>query len=109
MNATAGALEALSWKRLTGKFRLESSDEVCEMTAAVTIDLDEGTLSALDALAARLDRPRDALVGEALAEWLAFQRGQIEKIEAGLAAADRGEFASDEEVARVVAKYGVTW
>lgn len=79
------------------------------MTAAVTVQLDQDTVEALDQFAIRLDRRRDDLVSEALAGWLAFQKQQIEKIEAGLAAADRGEFASEEEVTRVFAKYGVAW
>ena len=76
------------------------------MSAAVTFELEEETLSALDAYAARIDRPRNTLVNQALEEWLAVQKWQLEEIEAGIAEADRGEFVADEEIARIVAKYG---
>ena len=79
------------------------------MTAAVTIELDEETLSALDAFVARLDRPRNALVSQALEEWLALQEWQLKEIEAGIADADAGRFATEEEVSAIVAKYGVRY
>lgn len=41
-----------------------------------------------------------------LREYLHFESEQIAKIQAGVAAADRGEFASDEEVNAFFAKYG---
>lgn len=79
------------------------------MAEAVTFHINEELVSALDELAARFDRPRDELVGEMLNEWLAYQRDFVRKVEEGIAAADRGEFATEEEVSRVLAKYGVTW
>ena len=41
-----------------------------------------------------------------LREYLHFEAAQITKIQAGIAAADRGEFASDQEVDAFFAKYG---
>jgi predicted transcriptional regulator len=79
------------------------------MTAPVTFELKEETISALDAYAARIDRPRNALVDEALEEWLALKQWQVEEIEAGIADADAGRFASDEEVAAIFAKYGASY
>ena len=76
---------------------------------AVTIQLDDKVLGELDALAAKIERSREDLLGEAVADYLAFQQWQVEEIEAGLAEADRGEFASDEEVAAVFAKFGVAY
>jgi predicted transcriptional regulator len=76
---------------------------------AVTIQLDDKVLGELDALAAKIERSREDLLGEAVADYLAFQQWQVEEIEAGLAEADRGEFASDEEVAAVFAKFGVSY
>ena len=76
------------------------------MTASVTFELEEETISALNAYAARIDRPRSTLVNQALEEWLALQKWQLEEIEAGIAEADRGEFVSDEEIDKIVAKYG---
>jgi RHH-type rel operon transcriptional repressor/antitoxin RelB len=76
---------------------------------AVTIDLDPETLIALDAFAARSDLSRSALVNIALEEWLAGQASQIAEIEAGIADADAGRFATDAQVADVFAKYGVRY
>ncbi len=79
------------------------------MAAPVTIDFEEKTLTALDALAARAEQSRSALVNLAMAQWLAAQAGEMAEIEAGLADADAGRFASDEAVAAVFAKHGVKY
>jgi predicted transcriptional regulator len=75
------------------------------MAAAFTVRLDEKTLGALDELAQRTDRSRSWLVSQAVQDYVALNTWQLEKIETGLAAANRGEFASDEEVARVRRKF----
>ena len=46
------------------------------------------------------------LAAAALREYLRFEAAQIRKIQRGLAAADNGDFASDEEVDAFFAKYG---
>jgi predicted transcriptional regulator len=75
------------------------------MPAPFTVRLDEPTLSALDQLAAKTDRSRNWLVSRAIEDFVALNAWQIGKIEAGLAAADHGEFATDEELARVRMKF----
>jgi predicted transcriptional regulator len=75
----------------------------------VTLRLKQETISELDEFATRLDRSRDELASEALEGWLAHQRYLVRKIEEGIAAAERGEFASEQEVSRALAKYGVAW
>jgi predicted transcriptional regulator len=67
--------------------------------------LDDETLEALDQLARKTDRSRDWLVTKAVEDYVALNAWQLEKIEAGLAAADRGDFASDEEVNRIRDKF----
>lgn len=42
----------------------------------------------------------------ALREYLKFEAAQIRKIQRGLAAADNGDFASDDEVDAFFVKYG---
>lgn len=79
------------------------------MTAPVTIDLDEKTLTALDNFAANMEQSRSGMINLALQEWLAAQVDIISDIKAGIADADAGRFASDEEVAAVFAKYGVNY
>ena len=75
------------------------------MTAAFTLRLDEATLEALDRLAEKTERSRSWLATKAIEDYVALNAWQIGKIEAGIAAADRGDFASDDDVKSVVGKY----
>ena len=77
------------------------------MPAAFTGRLDEATLGALDLLAEQTERSRSWLVRKAIEDYVALNSWQIGKIEAGIAAADRGEFAADDDVARVRRKFSV--
>ena len=75
------------------------------MTAAFTIRLDDETLAKLDALAADTDRSRNWLAAKAIENYIELNAWQIERIKQGIAQADRGEFATEEEVEAVFAKY----
>jgi predicted transcriptional regulator len=75
------------------------------VTAAFTLRMNGATLEALDRLAEKTERSRSWLATKAIEDYVALNAWQIGKIEAGLAAADRGDFASDDDVARVVGKY----
>ncbi|QGM44552.1 CopG family ribbon-helix-helix protein [Methylocystis heyeri] len=75
------------------------------MSAAFTVRLDEATLCALDQLAEKIERSRNWLAAKAIEDYIALNAWQVAKIEAGIAAADRGEFASDDELARVRKKF----
>jgi len=75
------------------------------MPAPFTVRLDESTLNALDHLAEKTDRSRNWLVARAVEDFVAVNAWQLDKIEAGLAAANRAEFATDEELARVRKKF----
>jgi predicted transcriptional regulator len=75
------------------------------MPAAFTVRLDDETLGALDELAERTDRSRSWLVTQAVQDYVALNVWQLEKIETGIAEANRGEFASEGEVARVRRKF----
>jgi len=75
------------------------------MTAPFTVRLDEGTLGALDALAEKTDRSRNWLVTRAIESYVSLNAWQIAKIEEGIAAADRGDFATDEEMEAIFNKY----
>jgi predicted transcriptional regulator len=75
------------------------------VTAAFTLSLSEETLEALDRLAEKTERSRSWLATRAIEDYVALNAWQIGKIEAGMAAADRRDFARDEDVARVARKY----
>jgi predicted transcriptional regulator len=78
------------------------------MSASVTIRLDqEDKLEALDRLASAMDRSRNWVINRALDLYIAEQAWQVEEIQKAIAEADRGEFATDEEVTAAFARFGV--
>jgi len=72
---------------------------------AFTVRILEETSNKLDELAVKMDRSRSFLAAKAIEEFVAREAWQLAEIEAGLAEANRGEFASDAEVERVLGKY----
>ncbi len=75
------------------------------MSAAFTVRLEESALGALDRLADKTERSRNWLVARAIEDYIALNAWQIGKIEAGIEAADGGDFAGEEDVARVRDKF----
>jgi RHH-type transcriptional regulator, rel operon repressor / antitoxin RelB len=61
----------------------------------------------LTALEKAMERPRDWIIGKAIEDWLSVNAWQIEEIKTALAAADAGEFASDEEVEAVFRRLNI--
>ena len=78
------------------------------MSAAFTVRLEETVLGALDQLAEKTDRSRNWLVAKAVEDYVALNAWQVGKIEAGIAAADHADFATDDEVARVRRKFAAS-
>ena len=60
----------------------------------------------LEALTQATGRTKSFLTVEALREYLQVQAWQVQAIKDGLAEANRGEFATENEVATFFAKYG---
>lgn len=75
------------------------------MSAPFTVRLDPETLKALDDLADRTERSRSWLVAKAVQDYVELNAWQLERIEAGIRAADDGDFASEEDVAQVWARF----
>lgn len=75
------------------------------LTTAFTVRVSDETASKLNQIAEKLDRSRAYMAAEAIEAFVEQQEWQLAEIEAGLDAADRGEFASAEDVAKVVGKY----
>jgi predicted transcriptional regulator len=67
-------------------------------TEPITVRTDKQTIKQLDTLAAQTDRSRNYLVNQAIDEFLALRRYQIQKIQQGIASADRGEFVAHDGV-----------
>jgi predicted transcriptional regulator len=76
-----------------------------DVVTAFTVRVSDETASKLDQIAEKLDRSRSYMAAQAIEDYVAREEWQIAEIEAGLAEANRGEFASDDEVAKVVGKY----
>ena len=72
---------------------------------AFTVRLPDDTADRLDQLAEKLDRSRSYVAAQAIEDFVARQEWQLAEIEAGLAEADRGEFANEQELAAVIGKY----
>lgn len=66
----------------------------------VTIRMDAEEVAFLDKLAGITDRDRSYLIKQAVSEYIALQRWQVEEIEKALLEADAGEFATEKEVKR---------
>jgi predicted transcriptional regulator len=76
------------------------------MPVSTTIRLDDPqTLDKVDDLARAMDRSRNWVLNRAIDDYVHTQSWQLEKIRAGLAAADRGDFASEADVQRVLTKH----
>ncbi|RVA17836.1 ribbon-helix-helix protein, CopG family [Mesorhizobium sp. M7A.F.Ca.CA.004.11.2.1] len=72
---------------------------------AFTVRLPDDTTNRLDQLAEKLDRSRSYVAAKAIEDFVARQEWQLAEIEAGLVEAERGEFASEQELAAVIGKY----
>ncbi|MFA7416532.1 MAG: CopG family ribbon-helix-helix protein [Rhizobium sp.] len=72
---------------------------------AFTIRVPDDVADRLNQLAQKLDRSRSYMAAQAIEDFVSREEWQLAEIEAGIAEADRGEFASDDDVARVVGKY----
>ncbi|TPI49005.1 ribbon-helix-helix protein, CopG family [Mesorhizobium sp. B2-9-1] len=73
--------------------------------SAFTVRLPDETVAKLDQLAEKVDRSRSYVAAQAIEDYVAREEWQLAEIEAGLDEADRGEFASEKDLASVIAKY----
>ncbi|HWB10520.1 MAG TPA: ribbon-helix-helix protein, CopG family [Pirellulales bacterium] len=65
---------------------------------SVTFKLNPDDVAFLDKLAASSDRDRSYLIRQAVGEFIALHKWQLEDIDRAVGEADRGEFASDDDV-----------
>jgi len=73
----------------------------------MTIRLDTELKSRLDKLATVTHRSKSYLAAEAVREYIELNEWQLEEIQAAVAEADAGDFASDETVNAVFGKWSV--
>ena len=74
-------------------------------SSVLTLRLDPKLKKKLDRLSSAMSRSRSFVAAEAIREYVALNDWQISEIKKGIAEADRGEFASDEDVERTVRKW----
>lgn len=72
----------------------------------INVRVPEAVFQQLDEIAKATEQTRSFIALTALSSYLQEQNWQIRDIEMGIAEAERGEFATDEEVKAVFAKYG---
>ncbi|RDE09775.1 ribbon-helix-helix protein, CopG family [Pelagibacterium lacus] len=74
---------------------------------AITLDISENLKARVDAIARRSRLSASEVIADALENGysLEWQEQYLDRVEAGLAAADAGSFASEEEIERVRNKY----
>lgn len=72
----------------------------------INVRVPEAVFQQLDEIAKATEQTRSFIALTALSSYLQEQNWQIRDIETGIAEAERGEFATDEEVKAVFAKYG---
>ena len=81
---------------------------VAEMKSeSITIHIPSAMKERLEALAEALDRSKADLAARAIEAFVEDQEWQLKAIQEGLEAADRGEFASDDQVNATFRQWGV--
>ena len=75
-------------------------------TRTINVRVPVSVYDQLETLAKSTARTKSFVTVEALTSYLAAQSWQVQDIEAGMADADKGDFASDAQVSAVFAKYG---
>ncbi len=71
----------------------------------ITVRLDSEKREALDAIAEVADRDRSYVLNEAIDAYLDTHRWQVEHIRKGLSQARAGQFASEKEVKKALARW----
>jgi predicted transcriptional regulator len=77
------------------------------MSSTMTIRLEDEVKARLDKLADSTNRSKSFLAAQAIREFVDNNDWQIAEIQASLAEADAGDFASDKEVAALAKKWKV--
>jgi RHH-type rel operon transcriptional repressor/antitoxin RelB len=77
------------------------------MSTTMTIRLDDDLKDRLDLLATATHRSKSFLAAEALRDFIELNEWQINEIKAAIIEADEGDFASDEDVKKTLAKWNI--
>lgn len=72
---------------------------------SITVKLSTDTAARFDRLTDKLARPTDSVAAEAIEAFVSREEWQLAEIEAGLTEADRGDFATEDEVKAVLSRF----
>ncbi|OAI24308.1 hypothetical protein A1351_18115 [Methylosinus sp. R-45379] len=72
---------------------------------AFTVRVTDATAAKLEKLAKKLDRSRSFVAAQAIEDFVEREAWRLAEIDAGLADAERGDFASEAELAKIIQKY----
>ena len=75
-------------------------------TEAFSVRTDSEKIQRLDTLAEQMEQSRNDLVNQAIDRLLELHAWQAERTQEGIAAADKGQFASDTKMEQIFNKYG---
>lgn len=75
------------------------------MSTQISIRASEELISRFNALAKETDRSRAYLINQAMEEYIAREAWQVAEIRQALKEADAGDFATDEEMAKLDANW----
>ena len=75
------------------------------MSTTMTLRLEDDIKARLDTLAGATQRSKSFLAAEAIRDYVELNEWQIQQTQQALAEADAGDFASDEDVAALAAKW----
>jgi predicted transcriptional regulator len=74
---------------------------------ATTVRLDEDMIGRVDHLASELSRSRSWVIKQAIERFLEYEEWFVHEVKDGLKEVERGEIATDDEVADRFQKWGV--
>jgi predicted transcriptional regulator len=74
-------------------------------SSVLTLRIEAALKEQLDKLAASTQRSKSFLAAEAIREYIALNKWQVAEIKKAIAEADRGEFASESAVKKVLGKW----
>lgn len=77
------------------------------MSTTMTIRLEADLKQRLEKLAEATHRSKSFLATEALRDFIELNEWQVQEVKAAIKEADNGDFASDKEVNKTFAKWGV--
>lgn len=72
-----------------------------------TVRLSDQILSRVDSMAGKLKRSRSWIINQAVDNYLSHEEWLIKEIHEGLSEAERNEFATENELKEMLAKWGV--